>query len=66
MNHQFWINHVKKVTKASFVAWEECKGTLKLKVVINGVTDYLELTGGIQDVTADTYLKLINSFGDES
>jgi hypothetical protein len=63
MNHQFWINQVKKKTKASFVAWEtSTKDGLRLKISFGKNTEpqYLGVTGTIENVTVESYLKLLN------
>lgn len=57
--HNFWLDQVKNKSGASFVAWELEKGITKLKLIINGETKYISLTGGFEGVTIETYAHLI-------
>jgi hypothetical protein len=57
--HNFWLNQIKEKSKASFVAWEQENSNLRLKIVINGKSKYLSLTGGFDGVNIETYTSLI-------
>ena len=59
MNHQFWLSQIKKRSNCSFVGWETEKGITRLKLISNGVSQYVDLTGTIDNVTEQTYLKLL-------
>lgn len=60
--HGFWVNELKIKLGASFCAWEKCKDTTRLKVIINGETKYLTLTGDFSNVTIETYAELLKQF----
>lgn len=57
--HNFWLNQIKEKSKASFVAWEQDKDKLRLKIVIDGEPKYLSLNGGFDGVNIETYTSLI-------
>lgn len=62
MPHQFWINQIKRKLNASFVGWETSnKDGLRLKISFGKESEpqYLPLTGGIESVTSETYIKLL-------
>ena len=59
--HKFWLSQVKAKTKASFVAWEESKGVLRLKVVKDKQPNYFILDGSFDNVTPETYLSLLEA-----
>ena len=59
MNHQFWLTQIKRSSGASFVGWETEKGVTRLKLISEGVPQYINLTGTIDNVTEQTYLKLL-------
>lgn len=63
--HTFWVNQLRLKAKASYAGWERYKDTYKLKVIVDGQPNYFGLTGGIEEVTNETYLKLLQEFGDE-
>ena len=59
LNHNYYLNLIKKVTRASYVGWIEEKGSKTLKVVIDNKENLLPLIGG--DITVGTYTQLISS-----
>ncbi len=61
--HTFWVNQIRIKAKASYAGWEQYKDTYKLKVIVDGQPNYFGLTGGMENVTTETYLKLLEQFG---
>jgi hypothetical protein len=57
--HQFWLEEIKEKSKASFVVWETVKDKVSLKLIIDGQTKYLPLTGSFTGVTIETYCQLL-------
>lgn len=55
----FWLEEIKKKTKASFVGYETYKGNTRLKIVIGGESNYLTLTDGYNGVNIETYAELL-------
>lgn len=55
----FWLNEIKKATRASFVGYETEKGVTRLKVVINKEPIYINLNGGFEGVTIESYAELL-------
>jgi hypothetical protein len=59
LNHNYYLNLIKKITKASYVGWIDEKGSKTLRVVIDKKENLLPLIGG--DITIGTYTQLISS-----
>lgn len=60
--HNFYLNEIKKRSKAKFVAYEEYQGRYKLKVIKkDGEEVYYALHGTPNDVTVERYTELLNS-----
>ena len=57
LNHNYYLNVIKKMLNASFVGWVTEKDNKTLLVKVNGKSHPLPLEGG--DITEDTYRKLI-------
>jgi hypothetical protein len=57
LNHNHYLNFIKKMLKATFVGWETYKGSKTLKVIIDGKVFPMKLSDG--DITEDTYRQLI-------
>jgi hypothetical protein len=63
--HTFWVNQIRLKAKASYAGWEQYNDTYRLKVIVDGVSNYFGLTGGMESVTIETYLKLLQQFGND-
>ena len=57
--HQIFLNNIKKQIGASFIGYEEYKGSFQLKVIKNGQTTYLALEGKPDDVSPERYAELL-------
>ena len=57
LNHNYYLNVIKKMLNASFVGWVTEKDNKTLLVKVNGKSHPLPLEGG--DITEDTYRRLI-------
>ena len=57
LNHNYYLNVIKKMLKASFVGWITEKDSKTLFVKVNGKSLPLPLEGG--DITEETYRRLI-------
>ena len=58
LNHNYYLNIVRKITGASFVGWITENDKKSLRVVIKGVENNLPLIGN--EITLQTYAQLIN------
>lgn len=58
LNHNKYLNIIRRITGASFVGWISEKDKKSLKVTIKGVESHLPLIG--TDITQGTYAQLIN------
>lgn len=59
--HNFYLNEIKKRSKASFVGYEQYKDSYKLKVVVDGMPQYFALVGTPEDVTPERYNELLRA-----
>lgn len=67
VNHQFYLNLIKNLTKAQYVGFETYRDQHRLKIRKNKIDTYFTLDNGSPaEVTAETYLELINSFSSGS
>ena len=57
LNHNYYLNVIKKMLNASFVGWVTEKDSKTLLVKVNGKSLPLPLEGG--DITEETYRRLI-------
>lgn len=57
LNHNYYLNVIKKMLNASFVGWVTEKDSKTLLVKVNGKSHPLPLDGG--DITEETYRRLI-------
>lgn len=57
LNHNYYLNVIKKMLNASFVGWVTEKNSKTLLVKVNGKSLPLPLEGG--DITEETYRRLI-------
>ena len=57
LNHNYYLNVIKKMLNASFVGWVTEKDSKTLFVKVNGKSHPLPLDGG--DITEETYRRLI-------
>jgi hypothetical protein len=60
INHNYYLNTLKKLLGASFVGWVTEKETKYLKVTIKGKSFQIPFDGG--DIGHESYTNLINSF----
>ncbi|HSE99846.1 MAG TPA: hypothetical protein VLA48_03030 [Nitrososphaeraceae archaeon] len=60
--HRFYLEEIKKKSKASFCGWETENNKTRLKLIIDGETKYLNLTGDFSGVNVETYCQLLNEF----
>jgi hypothetical protein len=58
--HNLFLNNIKKQIKASFVGYEEYRGTYQLKIIRNKKETYFKLDGKPSDVTPERYAELFN------
>jgi hypothetical protein len=58
LNHNYYLNIVRKITGASFVGWITENDKKSLRVTIKGVENNLPLIGN--EITLQTYAQLIN------
>lgn len=56
INHNYYLNVIKKLLKASFVGWVTNKGNKSLKLVVNKKEHLLPLNG---EIGHGTYTELI-------
>lgn len=63
--HNFWLNQIKRKSKASFVSWEQDKENLRLKIVKDGQANYFILDGTFDNVNPETYLSLLNAIEEQ-
>ena len=57
LNHNYYLNVIKKMLNASFVGWVTEKDSKTLLVKVNSKSHPLPLEGG--DITEETYRRLI-------
>lgn len=57
LNHNYYLNVIKKMLNASFVGWVTEKNSKTLLVKVNGKSLPLPLEGG--EITEETYRRLI-------
>jgi hypothetical protein len=58
LNHNYYLNIVRKITGSSFVGWITENDKKSLRVTIKGVENNLPLIGN--EITLQTYAQLIN------
>ena len=63
INHQKYLNLIKKLIKAQYIGFERYQDQYRLKIRKNGIDTYFSLDDGTPEtITAETYIDLINSF----
>lgn len=58
LNHNFYLNILKNILKASYVGWETEKDKKTLRINIQGKSFPMQLSEG--EITENTYRDLIN------